>query len=101
MRRTTHALLVLPGVPLPFDLATLSPGEPICGLLHTSAEVMTLVPRQRSHTTPSTVRVAVPNLAALAGSIVEQQVLTIERTTFGPPFLAMALSGAGRGTIGF
>lgn len=89
------------GVPLPFDVSTLAPGQPFCGMLYTNAEVMTPVPPQRPYTTPSAVDFPVPSSTLLAGLTFYQQVLTIERSTFGPPFFALQLSRGGQGTIGF
>lgn len=88
------------GVRLPFDLALLSPADPFCGLLRTSSEVVLSVPRQLDYTTPSQLTFQVPNLPALIGANFYQQVLSIELSTFGPPFRAMASSRAGHGVIG-
>lgn len=88
------------GVPLPFDVAGLSPGNPFCGLLRTSGEVVVQVPPASPYTALASVRFAIPNDPSLMGVVVHQQVLSIERSTFGPPFAALALSASGVATIG-
>ena len=89
----------LGGLPLPFDLALLRPGSPDCGLLSTSCELVTRAPRA-DYQTQVAVRFDVPNSAALLGLVLYQQVLSIETSTFGPPFSSMALSRLGRGVVG-
>jgi hypothetical protein len=88
------------GVPLPFDIATLSPTEPICGLLRTSAEVAVRVPAAADPRALVAVRFDLPNSSALLGLTFYQQVLSTEFSSFGPPFRAIALSALGVGTIG-
>jgi hypothetical protein len=88
------------GVPLPFDVAALSPGSPFCGLLRTSGEAVVQVPNTSPYTAMATVRFVIPNDPSLLGVAFHQQVLSIERSTFGPPFQALALSASGIGTIG-
>lgn len=89
------------GLPLPFDLATLSPpGSTWCGMLGTSIDVMERVAPQPDFTTPGLMPIAVPNLAALAGARFFQQVVSIERDTFGSPRLGVSLSALGQGVIG-
>ena len=89
------------GIRLPFDISTLFPGQPYCGLLRTSPEVVFYVPRVRDYRTPVRITFQVPNVPALAGWRFFQQVMSIERSAFGPPFRALALSAGGEGTIGF
>ena len=89
------------GVALPFDISTLNPGQPWCGELRTSPEVTTRVPTVRPYTMPAQVTIAVPNVVSLAGTRFYQQVVSIEFSSFGPPFRAVALSQGGQGTIGF
>jgi hypothetical protein len=89
------------GVPLPFDISVLSPNEPFCGQLRTSLEVIETLPRQTTHATPSQVHFTVPNAPWLLGATFFQQVLSIETTTFGPPFRSWALSAGGQAIIGF
>lgn len=88
------------GVPLPFDISVLSPTEPFCGLLRTSMEFIATLPRQSDHTTPSRIDFQVPNTPSMIGVRLFQQVLSIESTTFGPPFRSMALSAGGEARIG-
>ena len=83
------------GLRLPFDISILFPGQPYCGLLRTSPEVVIWVPRVRDYRTPARIPFQVPNVPALAGSRFFQQVLSIERSAFGPPFRAAAsMTGA-------
>lgn len=89
------------GVPLPFDIALLSPNEPFCGLLQTSGEIVSSVPFVYDPTKSASVSFQIPNVPALAGVPFYQQVVSVETTTFGPPFRAMALSALGLGVLGF
>lgn len=89
------------GVPLPFDLGALSPGEPICGMLRTSAEAVVRVPSAPTPQTPVSIRFDVPNTTALLGAMLYQQVMSTEFSSFGPPFRSIALSAGGVATIGF
>ena len=88
------------GVPLPFDISLLNPGGPYCGLLHTSSEVVVRVPLLADHLASAVLRFDVPNDAALIGVTLYQQVLSLEFSSFGPPFNSMALSAAGRCVFG-
>lgn len=88
------------GVPLPFDISVLSPTEPFCGQLRTSMEFIATLPRQSDHTTPSRIDFQVPNTRSMIGVRLFQQALSIESTTFGPPFRSMALSAGGEAQIG-
>lgn len=90
----------LGGLTLPFDISTLFPGQPVCGLLRTSNEVSIPVPLLSHYTTPAVLRIDVPNNAALLGVNFFQQVVSVEASTFGPPFRAIALSRMGHGVIG-
>ena len=89
------------GVPLPIDISVFSPGQPVCGLLQTSGEIVTRLPRISPYTATFTVDLPVPNLTAFAGVRFYQQVLSLETSSFGPPFSAVALSPLGSGVIGF
>ena len=89
------------GVPLPFDIATLAPGQPWCGLLRTSMDVVLPVQRLRDTRFSAVISIAVPNTPSLAGMTFYQQVISIETTTLGPPFSAVALSEGGVAVIGF
>lgn len=88
------------GVPLPFDISVLAPTEPFCGQLRTSMEFTATLPRQSDHTTPSRIDFQVPNTPSMIGVRLFQQVLSMESTTFGPPFRSVALSAGGEARIG-
>jgi hypothetical protein len=87
-------------VPLPFDIALLAPRQPFCGLLRTSADFAVRAPNVVDHTAPTQVVLPVPNVAALLGLSFYQQALSIESSSFGPPFVAWALSAGGHGVFG-
>jgi hypothetical protein len=89
------------GAPLPFDISTLFPGQPVCGLLRTSPEIVTRVASVAHFQDPVHISFAVPNDPALAGARFYQQALSRESSTFGPPFGAISLSAGGEATIGF
>lgn len=89
------------GLPLPFDISSVRPGQTDCGLLQTSGEIVIRVVNEASYTTPAAIALDVPNLASLAGVTFYQQVLSFESTTFGSPFSSIALSALGTGVIGF
>lgn len=91
----------LGGLVLPLDVATLGLGGPACGLLSTSADLVTRVPSQSSHLLPATVSIPIPNNPALAGLVFFQQVASTEYTTFGGSTFSLQLSASGRGVVGF
>ena len=89
------------GLPLPFDVSTVLGGQPFCGVLRTSFDVLVRLPPVRDYRTPVQARFAVPNSRALVGARFYQQVMSLEFNTFGPPFRAGTLSAGGAGVIGF
>lgn len=89
------------GASLPFDISTLFPGQPYCGLLRASPEIATRLPSVADYRTPVLIRFNVPNVPAMAGAQFYQQVLSMEFSSFGPPFSALSLSAGGAATVGF
>ena len=88
------------GFPLPVDISQFFPGEPYCGLLRTSADISVRMPFTNDPLALVSLSISIPNAPALLGVGFYQQVLSWERTTFGPPFRAASLSRGGIGTIG-
>ena len=58
------------------------------------------MPLFQDHLTPAVLRLVVPNDVSLLGATLYQQVLSVESSSFGPPFTSMALSAAGRCVFG-
>lgn len=88
------------GLALPFDLGTLFPGEPVCGVLRTSDEVVLFLPFDLDYRAHVAVEIPIPNDPRLLGVTFHQQALSVELNTFGPIYRSIALSRAGTGVIG-
>ena len=88
------------GLRLPFDVSTLFPGEPFCGLLRTSAELRMPLPLVRDYRQAVGISFTIPNDRTLIGIRFFQQVMSLERSSFGPPFRAGSLSAGGEAVIG-
>ena len=87
------------GVPLPFRLPTITSGRNrVCGVVYTSMDVQTRVPRGDASATIE-IPIAIPNVPSLLGASFYQQVATRESTTFGPS-AGFQLSRAGHAVIG-
>jgi len=89
------------GIKLPIDIAPLFPGQPYCGVLRTSVDVLLRAPFSPDYKQRVTMAFNVPNLRSLAGTKFYQQVMSQERSSFGPPFRSLSLSVGGEGTVGF
>jgi hypothetical protein len=88
------------GIPLPLDLSLLFPTANVCGSLQTSIELQQSVPSTGSSAINARLAFPIPRDPSLRGLLFFQQVLSMESSTFGPPFLGVAVSALGIGVIG-
>ncbi|MBL8898679.1 MAG: hypothetical protein JNM84_13665 [Planctomycetes bacterium] len=88
------------GIPLPLDLSILFPTANVCGALQTSIELQQSVPSTGNPAINARLSFPIPRDPSLRGLLFFQQVLSLESSTFGPPFLGVAVSALAIGTVG-